>query len=767
MTIRTVLVLLVALSCLALAAMFSAGCAKKLEGNTSENEKPIVWFVNVPPEGSRSSVNPIVNWYGQDRDGQIDFYRYLVVREDVIGDFLGKPSDWNPVNQPLSGVEVQLFADSYLGSMADSVWTILPVTAESTDPHTSNIIPMSAQMDDPVRVFVPQFVFVQAFDDEGQGSDIVFRRFLRNDNPPATRIVGFIDNFPFINSEFFSGPATGIRVRWQGSDVVDYPTDAPPFEYEWKLLGPYSEADYQSLTNTYLKRVFITNDARVLRFGEPPDIVGFDTIWNVDSTAIIRIDTLTMGTALIVCDTTYEQGEETESCDTILIDTLTGNNIYGVIDTLLMVFDTAFTNSQYNVVAKTSGVFDSVANEWTTDVWTTDMRDSLYDVYWHHPADTTQVSLFIFAVRSRDDALVPDLTPAWKNFIVINPQHEKDIVVITWNNTADENTAILSKVKTYWGEAINNWINQTGRTGEIEYDSTLDFRRASQYTQNNTMLQLILKYKVAIVVQDAEVSGTWSAQQQAAQNIMVGLQTGVNVWVAARVPLGSHPTGSQLSVEIPSPAYQYFFGVQSYTFPGWSRGFYTTGDGDGLGLPRTEHFIGTLSLDKERWPEVSVDTALLHSCYMWEGTNILTSDTVRFPYRPFMPELGALPQVGWCVRTFDTEAMYLFKSMYGNEHAMFSELSFHGRPVGIRLNRGLFRTVHMLFTPLAMERNSGQKMVNGVLDWLYEGRVQAASADRGSRNAAVASDLADRYWQCYWEADGDYERFLELFRNAY
>jgi hypothetical protein len=201
MTRKTVLVLLITLCCLVLAVMFVAGCAKKLEGNAYENEKPVVWFVNVPPEGARSSVNPIVNWYGQDRDGQIDFYRYVVVREDVIGDSLGKPSDWNPVNQPLSGVEVQLFVDNYLSNMADSVWTILNVEAEATDPHSSNIIPMSAQMDDPVRTFVPQFVFVQAFDDEGQGSDIVFRRFLRNDNPPATRIVGFIDNFPYINSE--------------------------------------------------------------------------------------------------------------------------------------------------------------------------------------------------------------------------------------------------------------------------------------------------------------------------------------------------------------------------------------------------------------------------------------------------------------------------------------------------------------------------------------------------------------------------------------
>jgi hypothetical protein len=758
MTRKTVLVLLITLCCLVLAVMFVAGCAKKLEGNAYENEKPVVWFVNVPPEGARSSVNPIVNWYGQDRDGQIDFYRYVVVREDVIGDSLGKPSDWNPVNQPLSGVEVQLFVDNYLSNMADSVWTILNVEAEATDPHSSNIIPMSAQMDDPVRTFVPQFVFVQAFDDEGQGSDIVFRRFLRNDNPPATRIVGFIDNFPYINSEFPRGPATGIRVRWQGTDVVDYPTDPPPFEFEWKLLGPYSETAYQSLINQYRKKVFITNDARVFRFGDPKHIVGIDTIWNVDSTAIIRIDTLKLGTALIVCDTTYEHGVEIESCDTILIDTLTGGNIYGVIDTLLMVFDTAFENSQYNLVAKTSGDEDG-------NVWTTDVRDSLYDVYKHHPADTTQVARYIFAIRSRDDALVPDLTPAWKSFIVINPQHERDVVVINWSNTADENSAISTKVTSYWTEAMNNWIAQTGRTGVVEYVPSLDYRRAANFTQNNTMLQLILKYKVAVVVQDAEVSGAWSNQGQAAQNVMVGLQTGVNVWVAARVPIGNHPTSAPFHLDSANGNYQYFFGVLSYTFPGWSSGFYTTLDGDGLGLPRTEHFIGTLSLDKEQWPEVSVDTALLHSCYKWEGA----ISPPQFPYRPFLPQLGALPQVGWCVRAFDTEVMYLFKSMYGNEHAMFTHLSFHGRPVGIRLNRGLFRTVHMLFTPLALERTTGQQMVNDVLDWLYDGRFEAVSADRSSRNAAAASesDLAERYWRCYWEADGDYDKFLELFKNTY
>ena len=756
MTRKTVLLLLVALNCLILAALFTSGCSKKLEGTTYDNEKPIVWFVNVPPEGARSSVNPIVNWYGQDRDGQIDFYRYVVVREDVMGDSLGKPSDWNPVSQPLSAVEIQAFCDEFVGHMVDSFWTTLHVTPESADPHTSNIIPMTAQIEDPVRVFVPQFVFVQAYDDEGLASDIIYRRFLRNDNPPATRVVGFIDTYPFINSEFYSGPATGIRVRWDGSDAVDYPTDPPPFEYEWKLLGPYSESEYQSLINNYLKRVFITNDAQVMFFGQPPDTVGWDTVWNVDSTVIIAINPILLGTALIVCDTTYEGGVETENCDTILIDTLTGNNVYGNIDTLLMVFDTAFENSSYNRLSKRSG--DEYGN-----VWTSELRDSLYDVYWHHPADTTQVGRFIFAVRSRDDAQVPDLTPAWRNFIVINPQHERDLVVISWSNSADENTARLASVRSYWTTAVNNWITQTGREGDVEYVEDLDFRRASNFSQNHTMLQLVLKYKVAVCVQDAEVSGAWSAQGLPAQDIMVALQTGVNVWVAARVPIGNLPTGSSFRTVPASAAYEYFFGMQSYIFPGWSSGFYTTSDGDGLGLPRTEDFIGTLSLDDTQWPEVSIDTSLLRTVYNWAGS----IEPPVFPFRPYLPELGALPQVGWCVRSFESEAMYLYKSMYGNEHAMFTYLSFHGRPVGIRLNRGLFRTVHMLFTPHALEPVTAQQMVNGVLGWLYDGRVEAVSAAKSPRNTALASDLANRYWQCYWEADGDYDRFLELFMNAY
>jgi len=498
---------------------------------------------------------------------------------------------------------------------------------------------------------------------------------------PQTRIVDFVDALLYVNSVEPYNSATGIRIHWEGDDIADHPYDPLPLGFEWKLLGPYSEAEYANVISAFRKKVLFTNEGRLLG---PGSFVACDTNWLPGGIRIV-------------------------TCDTILIDTLSDTSIYGIIDTLLMVFDTAFTNSQYNLQVSSSG--DEGGDPWTTVVY-----DSLYNVYRYYPSSTTQTLRFIFAVRSRDDRLDPDPTPAWRNFRVVNQKHERDVVVISWSNTADENTARLTNMSAYWALAVNNWIAETGRSGEVHYDPSIDFRRASNYSQYPTMLQLVSKYKVAVCVQDAEVSGAWSSQGYAAQNVMVGLQTGTNVWVAARVPFGIFPTGAPFDTAFASEAYRYFFGVQSYIFPGWSSGFYNTGDGDGLGLPRTEDFIGTFSVDEGRWPALAVDTALLHANYGWAGT---ISPPV-FPFRPFLPEIGAQPQVGYFTGTSETEVLYTYRSKYGPVHPMFSWLSFEGLPVMHRLDRGYFRTVHSLFTPLALEPTTAQVMVDSVLNWLYD-----------------------------------------------
>ena len=730
------LAVVVALSALCLT--LSGGCAKKLEGNTEENQKPLVWFVNVPPEGSQSSVNPIINWLGTDRDGQIDYYRYIVVREDLIGQMLGKPADWSPLVEPLTPTEVQTFAADGLFDLSDTLWTRLYVRADEDDPHTSNIIPMSAQVDDPVRVYVPQFVFVQAFDIEGLGSDIVFRRFMRNDNPPESRIVGFVANVPFINSVIPTGPATGSRFRWRGTDVLDYPTDPPPFEFEWTIFGPYSLDLYNQLVDSFVVPVFVTTDAQIFPQDNIPEC---DTFWTGQT-----IDSIVCHpTMLIVCDTTYPRGVETIDCDTILIDTLAANNVYGRLDTLIRVYDEDFTGSAlFNRVATESD--DGFGNRWVTDT-----RDSMYNLYWNAPADTTQQDWFLFVVRARDDAQVPDLTPAFVGFEVINPKHERDVLVFNWTNSANQNRGLIDTARTYWENTINTWAVQTGRT--IDYNPATDYRRGGSPSDVEYYLRRLLSYKIAIMYQDACVSGGWAAQEAKRLETMTALQTGTFVWVTARVPQGNHLFGSPPRAVEPSPAYTEFFGVDQTTFSGW--GYFIIFQG---GL-RVEDLTGALSLRPDLWPDVTIDTALLHRRYRWDV--------------PWRPDLGALPEVGWGIRTFDTEVMYLYKSMYGPEHALFSELSFHGKPVGHRLNRGLYRTVHWMFTPMGLDSLTGQVAVNNVMSWLWDGRIAAGggvAANDGRvprEHSALSEDYSERYWRCYWQAEGDAETFYQLLDNAY
>ncbi|MBU0985169.1 MAG: hypothetical protein KKA42_14940, partial [candidate division Zixibacteria bacterium] len=159
-----------AIGALALFAALMAGCASKLSGDQNANQKPTVWFVNVPPEGAQSSVNPIINWVGQDGDGQVEYFRYVVIREQEIGEALGKPGGWLATAEPLTETELTTYATTLLGDVVDTMWTYLYVDATAGDPQTSNIIPMSAEISNPVLQYVPQVVFVQAVDEAGLGS---------------------------------------------------------------------------------------------------------------------------------------------------------------------------------------------------------------------------------------------------------------------------------------------------------------------------------------------------------------------------------------------------------------------------------------------------------------------------------------------------------------------------------------------------------------------------------------------------------------------
>jgi len=149
-------------------------------------------------------------------------YRYRVISQTSLMKAIGQ-SDTTAVPTP---AQIDAYIAVLLASN-DSVWTYLQVEPQTGQPQTSVIIPLTANLSDPVRVYIPQFVFVQAIDDQGVFSSVVFRKYQRNNNPPATRILGFDSSrTPFIDAVQPGGVATGIRMIWTATDNIDYPTEA-------------------------------------------------------------------------------------------------------------------------------------------------------------------------------------------------------------------------------------------------------------------------------------------------------------------------------------------------------------------------------------------------------------------------------------------------------------------------------------------------------------------------------------------------------------
>ncbi|RKX27696.1 MAG: hypothetical protein DRP45_00305 [Candidatus Zixiibacteriota bacterium] len=753
---------------LLLLLVFYSGCTKKLDGEQLGNLKPIVWFVNIPPEGYQTSVNPIVNWVGQDRDGQIVYYRYIVVREDSMGYALGRPADWHPVQADsttwLLDSEIQQYVNECLAdpllpnAVHDTLWSYLYVDINAGDPKTSNIIPMSAEISNPFVEPVAQFLFVQAFDDQGLGSDITsntylsFRRFFRIDNPPETQITGFVPGVPFINAIGAGGVNTGIRLHWEGSDIHDYPTDPPPFEFEWKLLGPYTPEEYSELIDSFMIPVFVTNDAQTFRFGQPPDstidsIVGVDTFWTV------------LPTAYITCNTTYEDGEPITICDTILIDTLldeTEYGVYGTVDTIVRILDDDFQNSAvYNRIAESSMEYD-VNGLPTGNVWVTDTRDSIYNVYSLYPSDTSIEMRFVFWVRCRDDAHVPDLTPDFINFTVINPKFERDVLVIDVGQVYSVNRVRFNRAEEYWMGAVNAWIDTRPDSDSLEFDTDKDYIFHGEFEQgDSTFLRFLLTHKIVFLVNDNASTGVIGLPgHEKAVAVYTAIQAGVNAWIMARATIGNIQEGAPGFPSRPaSPNYEYYWGTRAYSFCGF--GYYLNSvPGDTV---RVDDFIGALSLDDSKWPHLHVDTATLHQDYKWVGR------------LQWLPERGAQPGVGWAARVQETEVLYLYESFYGPNHPV-SSIRFHGAPVAHRLNRGLFRTVHFVFSPMAMENTAGYQVVNNVLEWLWTERWLGNLGSRGlsdmdSETRATAIECESRYWDAYWGANGDKESFYQIMNN--
>jgi len=715
------------------------GCANKLQGDQMQNIPPEVGFINSPPESTSFSRNAVIYWWGTDEDGIISYFRFHVATVAQLGG---------------------LTPDQYIAGIGTDEWTIVEADIVGGDPGTDRIIKMSADLKDPVNTFVLQYVFLQAFDEEGASSPIIHRIYGRNDNPPNTVIFNPVDQ-PFVNSIEPGGVITGVKMGWAGTDPIDYPSDPPPFDFHYKLYGPFDSVTFESIQNNFFTERYLTADGRVYRIGQTvvfcDDTAGVSCaqankpVWATCS--ITRIDTIrdSVGTIMEIDTNMQCTGTVTSSVPT---DAFGGLQDHFACDTATFPYDTLFQQMYPDSLYK---VYESNNPFDPSSFWVQKTADTIFNVFRNFPltgaADTTIEQSFIFWCRSRDDALVPDLIPSFRSVRVIDPRYERGVLVIDMASILTTVRAWVNRwsniqtAKGYWYNTIKSWADAVGDTslyldtnkiGGGIYAHAQDYYIGAR-TQNIVPISWLLKHKVIIVYNESINKPNFQTNGLGG-TIFKAIDAGVNVWVNARSIGGNGKTQPYTASPPLNPDYTRYFGVLATVFSGWGCHAASNVTSGNCPFSRIEDFIGATAY-QSGWPDISVDTALLHSRIGWSQPFDDQSNYPAFawidscpvpPGNCATPTNYGLPEVGWSVRSFGTELLYLYVSYYGNNHPRGRgpdyDFIFNGAPVCHRFNAGLFKTVHSSFTPMVLDSVSGQVMIDSIMNFLYDPNLGASPA---------------------------------------
>jgi len=678
-----------------LSLLFVSGCSSDWQGEATANIAPIVGFINSPPESTNFSRNSVIYWWGSDPDGIIAFFRYHVATFDELG--------------PTA-------PDAYIQTVDDTSWTVLEVDVANSQPGTQAIVKLSADLDDPVNRFVQQYVFLQAFDEEGMGSVIVWRIFGRNDNPPQTILFNppAID-LPFVDAAQSGGIITGVKLRWKGEDLIDFPQDPPPFEFEYRLYGPYDSSVFDLVTSQFFTIRYVTSDGKVFKIGD----------------IIIRCDTTITLPQLITCDTTVNPPvcdtltlppDTAVTCDTLVVDRFTPTDAFGGLEDFFDIDTSLFTGNP---------IFNSVVFQSTNSIdggpWVEKTADTIFNVFASFKdtvdaeRDTTVEMNFVFWIRCRDDAQVPDIVPAFKAVRVLNPRYEREVLIVDITETLsfqDWTNRWVTEItaRGFWYDVIKKWADARGDPS-LYLDTSKTPERGRQFrdyivpkrTRDTVSIATLLKHKLIILYNEG--AKHLQIDETVMPKIYKAIDAGVNVWVTARAPICGNNQSQPFSLCPASINYARYFGVTLVVYSGWA----CHALGNCSPQARIEDFIGAAAR-QPGWVDQVVDKVRLRNLLNWdEGFGLDSS----LGWDSTLPNYG-LPEVGWSIRTFGTELLYKYQSFYGPTHPLGEAFVFDAAPVAHRLNAGLYRTVHCNFTPLVLDTLAFQSMADSVLNWLYD-----------------------------------------------
>jgi len=325
---------------------------------------------------------------------------------------------------------------------------------------------------------------------------------------------------------------------------------------------------------------------------------------------------------------------------------------------------------------------------------------------------------------------VPDPTPAFTTFPVIEPKHEREVLILDFTSGGTIKYVVIDPgdgtsprpAKMLFKELVESWNPQiTFDTNKYTGDyfwATL----ADTELRNAMSLEKILQYKVMIWYSD-HTSYQSSLKPNdpypgGDANLVKAIDAGVNVWATGRCLWAASANPADFDMR-GTAAYTYF-GIESIFYSSWLSFFMISGTNP---VPiRIEDFVGAYSVDPTKWPNVDIDPDLLRERYTWP------TDVAEFPWLGsvylsplyFKPDSAALPQVDWCGRRYGTEVMYIYKSLYGRNHFLGYPFAIEGAPCGHRFETNLFRTVYTMFPPWPIKDDQMRELAYGILDWLHD-----------------------------------------------
>jgi len=754
---------------------FFGGSCDEIKGPERKNQPPEVRFVNIPVEDAKVSSIITLYWQGTDIDGFIKYYRYCVVRKDTIDTYADS----------VSGLPAPI---NYINSrpMDDFDWTVIEVTPNN--PGTSADINMAADETDPVRNYLTSYVFLQAIDDKGALSVIdtttpdTYKFFQKNNHFPNTKIV--INNIlnPYVNVDtnlLATAALQGVPIGWYAVDSADY-LEPPPFQYKWKLLGPYSDAEMAEINKKYTGRVF-------------QDLYG-DYYFEDDNYPIND----SVSVPLSSLSGPYGSWEDIFYLDTIY-DTIAPivSTYLPIPAAMIRVVDSSGANGEnpwgYGMNKRFGNIYDN----------------SIY------PVDTTSQYNFIFWCQARDDAEVPDKVPAFGWISIIEPKFEREVIVLdqthyfrtdiayNWplfprkpfTDYNDGGPMQNSMVKDVYARMINNWAGSEvfdttvledkfipkadGTICKMYYSRGLtsqDYYPIQNMTRNMpgcssedeiVSLREILKHKIVILIKDdigKELFLYGSVDDHPELISMInGLNAGMSCLSMIRSPYKGYGQDPASWQELLGQAYRSYFGVQQMRYTGWLGALRDTSSQGS----RIEDFVGAnpVSGVARSFPSLPVDTLLLENRYIWcdvcdlFNPKNISSDCDTFPpylyswYKvPFRcgytGEMltGALPEVGFVQKSGSdhVKALYVLESLYGPDSGQTqapppsfddavpwcnsytrvgNKEVYDGKVVAVYTNASpYFKTAHFSFTFLPIAEDSAQAAFNSIMDSLAAGQ---------------------------------------------